>query len=210
MRRLAGSALAGAAALLAVPAAASVAGAASAATLPKLPVTGLTQVLEAGNHLFLDTGDSVVVTSLTGKPVGTLPGGATGNMATNGNTVWVVAGQFLHAFSATTLNALPNYDGPASDNLYNIAFQAGKIWVVYGGAAPTSIGYFNVGNPNLNAGLTTNTPWAGIPRLAADPNPTTAVADKSKAKPSTQAPSSTLSTLGVVDGKSSRSRRTPQ
>jgi hypothetical protein len=38
---------------------------------------------------------------------------------------------------------------------------------------PTSIGYFNVGNPNLNAGLTTNTPWAGIPRLAADPNPTT-------------------------------------
>jgi len=172
MRRLAGSALAGAAALLAVPAATS---AASAAALPKLPVTGLTQVLEAGNHLFLDTGGSVVVTSLTGKPVATLPGGATGNMATNGNTVWVVAGQVVHAFSATTLNALPDYNGPAGDNLYNIAYQAGKIWVVHGGGAPTSIGYFNVGNPNLNAGLTTNnnTPWAGIPRLAADPNPTT-------------------------------------
>jgi hypothetical protein len=174
MRRLAGSALAGAAALLTVPAAASVVSAASAATLPKLPVTGLTQVLAAGNHLFLDTGDSVVVTSLTGKPVTTLPGGATGNMATNGNTVWVVAGQFLHAFSATTLNALPNYDGPASNNLYNIAYQAGKIWVVYGGSVPTSIGYFNVGNPGLNANvLTTATPWAGIPRLVTDPNPTT-------------------------------------
>ena len=171
MRRLAGSALAGAAALLAVPAATSVAG---AAALPALPVTGLTQVLEAGNHLFLDTGDSVVVTSLAGKLVTTLPGGASGNMATNGNTVWVVAGQFLHAFSATTLNALPSYDGPVGNNLDNIAYQSGKIWVVYGGSVPTSIGYFNVGNPNLNAAvLSTNTPWAGIPRLAADPNPTT-------------------------------------
>jgi hypothetical protein len=170
MRRLAGSALAGAAALLAVPAATSVA---SAAALPQLPVTGLTQVLEAGNHLFLDTGGSVVVTNLAGKLVTTLPGGATGNMATNGNTVWVVAGQFVHAFSATTLNAMPNYDGPAGNNLDNIAYQAGRIWVVYGGSVPTSIGYFNVGNPNLNAGLTTTTPWAGIPRLAADPNPTT-------------------------------------
>jgi hypothetical protein len=93
-------------------------------------------------------------------------------MATNGNTVWVVAGQVVHAFSATTLNALPNY-GPAGDNLDNIAYQAGKIWVVHGAAAAASIGYFNVGNPTLNAGLTTNTPWAGIPRLAADPNPTT-------------------------------------
>ena len=174
MRRLAGSALAGAAALLAVPAAASVAGVAGTAALPKLPVTGLTQVREAGNHLFLDTGDSVVVTSLAGKLVTTLPGGASGNMATNGNTVWVVAGQFLHAFSATTLNALPSYDGPVGNNLDNIAYQSGKIWVVYGGSVPTSIGYFNVGNPNLNAAvLSTNTPWAGIPRLAADPNPTT-------------------------------------
>jgi hypothetical protein len=44
-------------------------------------------------------------------------------MATDGHTVWVVMGQFVAAFSATTLKSLPSYDGPPSNNLYNIAYQ---------------------------------------------------------------------------------------
>jgi hypothetical protein len=171
MRRLAASAVVGTAALLAMPGGAATA--ATAATLPKLPITGLTQVLEAGNHLFLNTANGVVVTNLAGKLVTKLPISGTGDMATDGSTVWVVIGRFVAAFSATTLKSMPSYDGPPSNNLYNIAYQAGKIWVVYGGSVPTSIGYFKVGNPTLNTGVSANKPWPGIPRLAADPNPTT-------------------------------------
>ncbi len=156
-------------------------GAASAATLPRLPITGFTQILEAGNHLFLDANGEVVVTSLTGKLVATeVPAGAH-NMATDGNTVFVALGDGVTSFSATTLKYETTYEIPPGNNLYSIAYEAGKIWALWGGTAlPGSsavnrIGYFDVGDPNLadeNA-LSASEPWSTSVHLAADPNPTT-------------------------------------
>lgn len=181
MRRLAGSALAGAAALLAVSGVAvSAAGAASAAKPPALPINDLKQVIADGvhNHVYLATTGGVVVTNMTGAHITTLAGESVTHIALSpdGNTLYaaVPGADEVAAFNTKTLGAGPLYKLPAADAIGDIAYQAGKIWVSYTTAAAGAIGSFNVGSATFTPhALTTTGIWPTAPLLAADPNPVT-------------------------------------
>lgn len=175
---LIGTAVVGTAALLAFPG-----GAASAAAdaLPQLPITTLTQVIADGanGYVFLDTGTSVVVTSLAGKQVGTLDAGDEPVAMATDNTNLYVAAAGTHAIDEYTEakpgTATKTYQLPAGDTPASLAFQAGKIWVSYSSATVAgAIGYFKAGSATfVPSALTTTAAWPAAPRLAADPNPTT-------------------------------------
>lgn len=178
MRRLAGSALAGAAALLAFSGGAS---AASAAKLPNLPINDLRQVIADGvhDHVYLASSGGLVVTNLAGNLVKTVVGEAVGHMALSpdGNTLYAVVpgAHEVAAFNTKTLGATAPYVLPTGDAPVGLAFQAGKIWVSYSSAALTgAIGYFKVGSPTFTPNaLNTTGVWPTAPLLAADPNPVT-------------------------------------
>jgi hypothetical protein len=193
MRRLAGSALAGAAALLAVSGGAfGAANAASAAKLPTLPIGDLKQVIADGvhNRVYLATTGGVVVTNMTGAHVTTLAGESVSHVALSpdGNTLFAVlpGADEVAAYSAKTLAAGLLYKLPAGDAVGDIALQAGKIWVSYATAAGGAIGSFTVGNTKFTpASLTTAGVWPAAPRLAADLDPDgTLVAVDGEADPS--------------------------
>lgn len=178
MKRLAGSALAGAAALLAVSG-----GAASAATaaprLPTLPIGDLKQVVADGvhNHVYLATTTGVVVTNMTGGHVTTLDAGDSVThlaLSPDSSTLYAVVpgADEVAAFNTKTLGAPRLYPLPAGDAIGDIALQAGKIWVSYATAAGGAIGDFTVGNTKFAAAaLTTVGVWPTAPLLAADPTP---------------------------------------
>ena len=177
MRRLAGSALAGAAALLAVSGGA--ANAASAAKLPALPIDDLKQVIADGvhNHVYLATTGGVVVTNMAGGHLTTLAGESVTHIAlsSDSNTLYaaIPGADEVAAFNTKTLGSTAVYKLPAADAIGDIALQAGKIWVSYTATAVGAIGSFTVGNPATFTAdaLTTAGVWPTAPRLAADLNP---------------------------------------
>ncbi len=178
MKRVAGSALAGAAALLAMSG-----GAASAATaapkLPTLPIGDLKQVVADGvhNHVYLATTDGIVVMNMTGGHVTTLDAGDSVShivLSQDGNTLYAAlpGADEVATFSAKTLGAGMVYKLPAADAIGDIAYQAGKIWVSYTTAAAGAIGSFKVGSATFTPGaLTTAGVWPTAPLLAADLDP---------------------------------------
>ena len=179
MRRLAGSALAGAAALLAVSGVAlSAADASSAAKLPALPINDLKQVVADGvhNHAYLATTGGIVVTNMAGAHITTLAGESVTHLALSpdGNTLYaaIPGADEVAAFNTKTLGAGPLYKLPTADVIGDISVQAGKIWVSYTAAAAGAIGSFNVGSATFapNA-LTTTGIWPTAPLLAADLDP---------------------------------------
>jgi hypothetical protein len=149
---LAGSALAGAAALIAATGVAvSSAGAASTATLPALPIGDLTQVVADGvsNHVYLATTDGIVVTNMAGGLVKRLDAGeSVGHLALNGNTLYAVipGAHEVASFNTKTLGAAATYVLPAADAPSGLAYQGGKIWVSYTAAAAGAIGSFTPGS----------------------------------------------------------------
>jgi hypothetical protein len=178
MRRLAGSALAGAAALLTVSGIAVSAADAGAAKLTALPINDLKQVVADGvhNHVYLATTGGIVVTNMAGAHITTLAGESVTHLALSpdGNTLYaaIPGADEVAAFNTKTLGAGPLYKLPVADAIGDISYQAGKIWVSYTAAAAGAIGSFNVGSaafaPNA---LTTTGTWPTAPRLAADLNP---------------------------------------
>jgi hypothetical protein len=190
---LAGSALAGAAALLAVSGGAvGAASAASAAKLSALPIGDLKQVIADGvhNRVYLATTGGVVVTNMTGGLVKTLVGESVSHIAISpdDSTLYaVVPGSHeVAAFNTKTLGSTAFYVLPTADAPADVAYQAGKIWVSYTAAAVGGIGSFTVGNPatfTANA-LTTAGAWPTAPLLAADSlNEGTLVAVDNEADP---------------------------
>ena len=182
MRRLAGSALAGAAALLAVSGGAvGAANAASAAKLPALPIGDLKQVIADGvhTHVYLATTDGIVVTNMAGGLVKRVDAGVSvGHLALSpdGNTLYAVipGAHEVASFNTKTLDAAATYVLPAADAPSGLAYQAGKIWVSYTAAAAGAIGSFKVGSATFTPNaLTTAGAWPTAPLLAADPNPVT-------------------------------------
>ena len=181
MRRLAGTALAGATALLAVSGiAAGAASAGSAVKLPALPINDLKQVIADGvhNHVYLATTGGVVVTNMAGVHITTLAGESVTHIAlsSDSNTLYaaIPGADEVAAFNAKTLGSTAVYELPAADAIGDIALQAGKIWVSYTAAAGGAIGSFKVGSATFTpAALTTAGVWPTAPRLAADPNPVT-------------------------------------
>ena len=176
MRRLAGSALAGAAALLAVSG--GVANAASAAKLPALPIGNLKQVIADGvhNHVYLATTGGVVVTNMAGAHVTTLAGESVTHIALSpdSNTLYaaIPGADEVAAFNTKTLGSTAVYTLPGADAIGDVALQAGKIWVSYTAAAAGAIGDFKVGSAAFTAAALPSTGvWPTAPRLAADPNP---------------------------------------
>ena len=183
MRRLAGSALAGTAALLAVSGGAfGAANAASAAKPPALPSIGdLKQVIADGvhNRVYLATTDGIVVTNMAGGLVKRVDTGESVShmaLSPDSNTLFAVipGANEVAAVSTTKLADGLLYKLPAGDAPSGLAYQAGKIWVSYTTAAGGAIGSFKVGSAAFTASaLTTTGIWPTAPRLAADPNPVT-------------------------------------
>jgi len=180
MRRLAGSGLAGAAALLAVSGGAfGAANAASAAKLATLPIGDLKQVIADGvhNRVYLATTGGVVVTNMTGARVTTLVGESVGHIALSSDSSTLYAtvpgADEVAAFNAKTLGSTAFYKLPGGDAIGDIALQAGKIWVSYTTAAGAAIGDFTVGNTAefAAAALPSTEVWPTAPLLAADLNP---------------------------------------
>jgi hypothetical protein len=155
-------------------------GASGAATLPQLPITGFGQIIEAGNHLFIDDGGGIIEADLTGKVLNTLAPSDAGliNLATDGKNIFGSLPDGVVEFSATTLKGPPMWEIQPSSNLYSVAAESGSVWYFWAGAPLSpgpgdAIGYYGypTGSSNDYA-LAPNKPWSSV-RMATDPNPTT-------------------------------------
>jgi hypothetical protein len=169
-------------------------GGAQAAAAAGLPITNVFQIVAdtAHGHLFISqgpasgVGDSLLVTNLSGSPVGTLAVEAAGlALSPDDTTLYAAAGDAVIAVSTTTLKVTATYPLPSGDTAYEVAVQSGRLWVSYPGGIgeinPASVDSFT---PDAVPGTFTG----DAPQIAVDPSDTgVLVAATTSADPQTTA-----------------------
>lgn len=157
-------------------------GAANAATAsgaPGLPVVGVSQIVAdtAHGHLFIVdnpygglSDDPVLVTNLSGDPVGTLADAMQHvTLSPDGRTLYADDGDAVTAFSTATLKQTASY--PTPGQAAGLAVQSGRLWVSYRGA-DSGVGAIDLANGTANWSAVPGQYLGVPPQLAADPSDT--------------------------------------
>ena len=187
--------VAGVLGLILVPAGAATGAAATAkpaahrpAAAPKtLPIALFhTMVVDAAHgHLFFSQGynrstakyyNDIVVTTLTGKLVTTIPGqdGVLGMvLSPDGTTLYasLATDDAVSAISTATLKETTRYPLGSGDSPYDVAVQSGKVWVSYFGTTGAAVGAIDPAASPASAFTPQALPgiFPSVTQLAADP-----------------------------------------
>jgi hypothetical protein len=155
--------------------------AAAATSATGLPVIGVSQIVAdtAHGHLFMvqnpyggrGSDDPVLVTNLSGTPVGTLADAMRNvTLSPDGQTLYADDGDAVTAISTATLKQTASY--PTPGQAAELAVQSGRLWVSYEGSSYSGIGAIDLtdGTADWNA---VPTDYIGVPpAIAVDPSDT--------------------------------------
>jgi hypothetical protein len=155
--------------------------AATATLAPGLPVIGVSQIVAdtAHGHLFMvqnpfgggGSDDPVLVTNLSGDPVGTLANAMRNvTLSPDGQTLYADDGDAVTAISTATLKQTASY--PTPGQAAELAVQSGRLWVSYEGSSYSGIGAIDLtdGTADWNA---VPIDYVGVPpAIAVDPSDT--------------------------------------